>query len=299
MRELGKRTLALCGKSWIAVEALDLVCALLPAVAPQWRAVALPVATDGGEDTWEPSFRRRCALHGVPVVGSIEALDMGAADVLICLQYDRIIRMPALNAARGYNLHFSALPAHRGCYPAVWPIRDGDTHAGVTLHVLTSSIDDGAIVDQALFEIPRSVTSYELYRLLHREALAVFARSLQALLKGTVHLRDQPPTSAVYHDRHSIDFGQRELHAAHTRSVDYCDRFLRSLIFPPRQLPLVEGREVLSCQPVRWNLQVSALPGVARHIDIADDACLIRCLDGWLLLRLRGIAKPTAIQPDY
>jgi methionyl-tRNA formyltransferase len=291
------RTLALCGKSWIAVEALELLCGLLPQAAPQWRLKVLPVAGDTGEDGWEPSLKRRCLALGVPIVDSVSALGLGARDLLLSLQYDRIIRIHDLGGACAFNLHFSALPAHRGCYPAVWPILDGDREAGVTLHVLTAGIDDGDIVDQQCFGIPPAVTAFELYRLLHRQAIAVLARSAQALLAGAVPTRPQAATGAVYHDRHSIDFSQCALTDADQRSVLDCDRFLRSRIFPPRQLPTVDGRAVLASLPLPWSGPAGELESAARVVDVDPQRRLLRCADGWLLLGLKSTSTPEPAAP--
>ncbi|MBY0438961.1 MAG: hypothetical protein K2W80_12275 [Burkholderiales bacterium] len=277
--------LALCGKGWIAVEALEWAAMVLPVLAPAWRMAGLPVASDAGADTWEPSFRGCCVARGVPVAESVGALGLQPGDVLVSLQYDRIIPIDAVSGVRAFNLHFSLLPAHRGCYPAVWPLRDGDAQAGVTLHVLAAGIDEGPIVDQLAFDVPAHATAFDLYRLLHRQAARVFERALQSMLDGTATGRPQGPATGPYHDRRSIDFAQCELRDPAARTVAECDRFLRSLIFPPRQLPRFEGREVLGCEPVPWKMDAAALAALPARIDVSADSSLVRCRDG--LLRIR------------
>jgi len=285
MMRFRRPILALCGKSWIAVEALEWSSMVLPVLAPAWRLAALPVAADPGVDTWEPSFLARCIARGVPVADSVDRLGLQAGDVLVSLQYDRIIALDAIVDVRAFNLHFSLLPAHRGCYPAIWSLRDGDRHAGVTLHVLAAGIDEGPIIEQRAFEVPERATAFDLYRLLQQQAIHLFVGVLQSILEGTATGREQGPPVGAYHDRRSIDFSDRELHDPAARTVAECDRFLRSMIFPPSQLPRFEGREVLGCEPVGWRLDAAALAVIPARTDLSADSCLVRCADG--LLRIR------------
>lgn len=96
---------------------------------------------------WQPSLRKTAESHGIDIE-EIKNLDLSENDVFISLEYDKIINPSALNGASCFNIHFSNLPKYRGCLTSVWPIREGQKIAGVTLHVLSQGIDDGPIVDQ-------------------------------------------------------------------------------------------------------------------------------------------------------
>lgn len=269
----------LCGKGVLACRAVGYLDDLTALLARDWRLVGLPCAEDEGVDTWEPSFRKACTERGVEMVASVASARLRSGDVLLSLQYDRIIGQDDLGGARAFNLHFSALPHHRGCYPSVWPLRLGDQQTGVTLHMLTSGIDDGDVVDQHCFDLPDFVTAFDLYRLYHLHGYGLFRRNIEAILKGRERAVPQDHARANYHNRKSIDFDLREIRCGEM-TVRECVNFARSLMFEPFQMPTYCGREVVCCEPVEWEGGADALTGGQHY----DNSAIARCKDG--LVRL-------------
>lgn len=281
----GTRRLVLAGKGRIACEVLDYARHAIALWRQRWIVLGLPTQGDTGEDSWEPSLSARCRALGVPTTGSVAAAGLGPGDLLLSLQYDKIIRMPDLGGAAAYNLHFSALPQHRGCYPGIWALRSGDAQAGVSLHILTAGIDDGAVVDQSPIPIDESTTARELYDQMHRSGAALVRRHLANLLLGSAQAREQDHSAATYHDRRSIDFTQREL-PFETLDTMACSRLARSLIFPPFQHPTIRSRAILSCDVIPDFLGQQPSGSEPRIQPMEPNLWLLRCRDGWLRVQL-------------
>lgn len=277
-----QRRILLCGKGLLACRAVGYLDDLTSLLARDWRLAGLPCASDAGIDSWEPSFRRTCVELGVETVDSVEAAYLGRDDVLFSLQYDRIIRLSDLGGARAFNLHFSALPRFRGCYPSVWPLRMGERQTGVTLHVLTAGIDDGDVVDQRCFDLPGFVTAYDLYRLYHLHGYELLRRNIEAILKGEEKTVPQDHGRASYYNRKSIDFGLREIRCGEL-TVRECVDFARSLMFEPYQMPTYCGREVVCCEPVEWGGRADAITPAQHH----GRSAIVRCKDGLVRLCFR------------
>jgi len=253
-------TILICGKGRIASRALGYLVDYLALTGQNSRVLALPVADDDGrDDNWQPSLRATAGRAKITCIDRIETAGLGAGDLLLSLQFDRIIKMPALGGARAFNLHFSALPAYRGCYTSVWPLRNGEKQAGVTLHLLTAGIDDGGIVGQRRFDVPEWTTAWQLYELLQEHAYALFREMLPVLLRGEESSRPQPPTT-IYYDRHSIDFNAVEIDVADA-TPQQASNLIRSMIFDPRQFPTVRGREVVCCEILEGLPTTASAPG--------------------------------------
>ncbi|MEO8039882.1 MAG: formyltransferase family protein [Betaproteobacteria bacterium] len=276
------RRLVVCGKGELACNALGYLADVLPLLGEPWALAAVPVAGDAGTDTWEPSLRALGTRMSLATVDSLDALALDACDLLFSLQYDRIIRSAQLGGARAYNLHFSALPRYRGCFPSMWPLRNGESSSGVTLHVLAAGIDDGDIVDQTVFPVPGFVSAFDLYRLYHAHGYELFKRNLEDIVEAREVRRPQDAAAATYYDRRSIDFSAIDIVDWHAMTVQACVNLIRSLIFEPYQLPRIDGRAIVAAEPVEWQR------GAARQHDrFGRHSALLACRDGLVRVRFK------------
>jgi len=103
--------LILAGKTRLAVECLFYV--IDQKIASPREITAIPVASDQGIDTWQPSFRKAAISRGVPVVPVEHAKQLDG--IFISLEYDKIVRSNEFRSRLMLNVHFSALPAYKGC----------------------------------------------------------------------------------------------------------------------------------------------------------------------------------------
>lgn len=273
--------IVVCGKGRLACETLEYLDDLRGAGLLAREIRALAVRNDPGEDTWEPSLRLACTRRSVPIAADLASLKLDASDVVFSLQFDKIIRMAELGGARAFNVHFSALPRYRGCYPSMWPLRRGEAETGTTLHVLDEGIDSGDIVDQIRFPLPPFFTAANLYQLHHAYGYELVKRNLQAIVEGRETRQPQNAALADYYDRRSIDFGRTEIEDFSTLAAAEAVGLLKSFMFMPFQMPSHGGRRIVDAEIVHWTSAHHAAPAAVQGQVFA----LLPCRDG--LIRVR------------
>lgn len=71
-------------------------------------------------------------------------------DLMIVATFSKLVPKEVYSLARiaAINIHPSYLPEYRGGYPYFWPIVNGETHTGITIHLLTEEFDAGDIIVQ-------------------------------------------------------------------------------------------------------------------------------------------------------
>lgn len=103
------------------------------------------------------------------------------------------------------NIHFSLLPAYKGCYTSIWPILNGETKSGVTLHLIDDGIDTGDILDQAEVTITPEMTARDLYEKYMDSGRDLITRNLQRIYKDQFeHRRSQSAAESTYYSRKSL-----------------------------------------------------------------------------------------------
>jgi methionyl-tRNA formyltransferase len=135
-----------------------------------------------------------------------------APDLIWVHSYSMIVRDDVLNIPRfgGVNIHGALLPQYRGCNPTEWAIINGENITGVTLHEMTSGIDEGPIIDQKrvplFFEDTwRSATDRVL-----DVTDGLIVDNIPSLLSGDWRATVQDETTARYHRRRFPDDGRFE-----------------------------------------------------------------------------------------
>lgn len=92
-------------------------------------------------------FSREFDIHAPDLIKRIKTHN---PDLLITAHFEKLLKselicVPKLGCL---NLHPSLLPAYRGMAPQHWPIINGETETGVTVHYIEEGIDTGNIVAQ-------------------------------------------------------------------------------------------------------------------------------------------------------
>ena len=115
-------------------------------------------------------------------------IDVASYDLALVASFGKLV--PELPGLPSYNLHPSLLPRWRGAAPAEWTVAAGDEVAGVTLQTLARRFDEGRIVWQKCFDLPRGSTPDWLLQ----EAASVADEGLRLLLsseEGQLQTREQ------------------------------------------------------------------------------------------------------------
>jgi methionyl-tRNA formyltransferase len=278
----------LCGKNDAAVAALEHMLAQGDEV---W---AIGAHGDAEQDGWQRSFPKAARSLGVrfdaprrinaPAV--VDELAGFGARGLISIQYDQILKDVLFErvGCPCLNLHYALLPRHRGVAPIAWAILSGDDEAGVTLHHMVEDIDAGDLLAQARVPVGPETTGRELYDAVSDAAAALFVRSYpfpQALLETRLV---QDASRASYHRAGDFDFSRRGVDWS--RPAVELQRWLRAMIFPPRQHPeLRHGERILGVIRVGGEL---GPPSEAPHgtvLELSSSGARVACGGGSILLR--------------
>lgn len=86
-------------------------------------------------------------------------------DIIFSFHYRRNVSQEILNIPPNgcISLRASLLPKYRGKCPINWVLVNGEKETGVTLHYLTTNLDDGDIVCQEKIEISDTDTAKSLH----------------------------------------------------------------------------------------------------------------------------------------
>jgi len=106
------------------------------------------------------------------------------------------VRSLATRAA--VNLHPSLLPRHRGPDPLFWVYRSGDSHSGVTVHLLSDRLDAGDIVAQQAIPVEPGLPGDVLEARCAEVGADLLVQVVAQAVAGTLQPRPQPTTGASY-----------------------------------------------------------------------------------------------------
>lgn len=133
--------------------------------------VTRPPVPSKGKQPINP-MREVAVAHGVPVFDppsinapeAIQVVQELAADLLVVCDYGQILSRAALGTTRwgGINLHGSLLPKYRGAAPVQWCVFQGDTVSGVSVILLTPTLDGGPVLVQVSTPVDPDETAGQL-----------------------------------------------------------------------------------------------------------------------------------------
>ena len=283
----------LCGKNDAAVAALEHL------VARGDEVLAVGTRGDDGADGWQLSFAGAARRLGVPYQAPrrinapelIEDLAGFGARALVSIQYDQILK-DALFQRVGcpcLNLHYALLPRHRGVSPIAWAILAGDAEAGVTLHHMVEDIDAGDLVAQRRVRVGPEETAREVYDRVSAAAAELFRASYPFTGELLATRLPQDAAAAVYHRSGDFDFSQRSVDWS--RPAAKLQRWLRAMIFPPRQHPETRLRgDTLEIRRVGPALAPAAEGPPGAVLELCSEGARVACGEGSVLLR--ELSKP-------
>jgi methionyl-tRNA formyltransferase len=114
-------------------------------------------------------------------------------DLIVVYFFSQIFKGAIFHAPRLgiLNCHPSLLPRYGGPHPAFWMLKNGETKAGVTVHVMTEKIDAGDIVAQQELAIGENENAGQLIQRQHRAAATLLAEAVNAMALGTIVCKPQ------------------------------------------------------------------------------------------------------------
>jgi len=233
--------------------------------------------TDNGISNWQPSLLRHAKEFGVRAVDLEDCYSINDL-IFISLEFDRIIKPNNFKSDRLYNIHFSKLPSYKGVYTSAWPILNGDTESGVTLHRIDQGIDTGEVIDQYTFELATSETARSLYFKYQKWAKGIFDHNIDKLLANQITSTPQPPIKSSYYGLGSINYRNLQIDTKNT--AEKIGNQLRAFSFREYQLPNINGLTVGHYEITRDRSKLPA--GTLTKIN--DSTAVLSTIDYDLLL---------------
>lgn len=124
----------------------------------------------------------------------VELIKKHDPDVGISVNWKTIISEEVINCfPKGIlNAHAGDLPKYRGNAAPNWAIIRGEDKVALTLHLMVSELDAGAIALQREFPLSDNTYISDVYEFIDRSCPEMFLEVLDALEKGSLKLREQP-----------------------------------------------------------------------------------------------------------
>jgi methionyl-tRNA formyltransferase len=97
-----------------------------------------------------------------------------------------------------YNIHPSPLPAYKGRHPMHWALIEGEKEFGITIHKMTSSIDEGPIFWQTMVKVFPNDSVADLRDRLFRQLQNGFPRFIKELCYQELKQIDTMPRMPSY-----------------------------------------------------------------------------------------------------
>jgi methionyl-tRNA formyltransferase len=121
-------------------------------------------------------------------------------DLIVVFFFPQILKPALLQIPRlgVLNCHPSLLPRYGGPHPAFWMLKNGESMAGVTVHVMTEKIDAGDIVAQQELIVGENENAGQLTQRQHHAAAALLTEAVNAMAQGTVNPRPQNISERTY-----------------------------------------------------------------------------------------------------
>jgi methionyl-tRNA formyltransferase len=114
-------------------------------------------------------------------------------DLIVVYFFPQILKTAILQTPRLgiLNCHPSLLPRYGGPHPAFWMLKNGESVAGVTVHVMTEKIDAGDIVVQQELIVGENENAGQLTQRQHHAASALLIKAVNAMAQGTIDPKPQ------------------------------------------------------------------------------------------------------------
>ena len=156
----------------------------------------------------ESAVKQYAVAKEIPVLQPIKLKDPAfiadlnaiQADIQIVVAFrmlpEIVWNMPKMGTL---NVHGSLLPQYRGAAPINWAVINGEQQTGVTTFKLKHEIDTGDILLQESMPIGEDETATEVHDRMKIIGANLLVKTLQQLIKGTIHEIPQILTAETKH----------------------------------------------------------------------------------------------------
>ena len=233
------KVICIAGKNQCAIDALKYV---VKKYKKEYKILALPNPNDNGVNSWQKSFKKYCKNNKIKIT-KLKNLYKIKNLYFFSLEFESILKVEKFRSKNLFNLHFSILPKFRGCHTNYFQILNGERISGVTFHIIDKGIDTGSIIDVVKFKINKNDTAFENYSKLLKKSSFLFKKNIRIILENKYKLKKQNHKKGSYYNRKSVDY-KKLINITKLEHNLKTHNKIRSLIFPPFQLPIYNGKKI-------------------------------------------------------
>tara|TARA_Y100000996_G_scaffold372067_1_gene320790 strand:+ start:582 stop:1340 length:759 start_codon:yes stop_codon:yes gene_type:complete len=233
------KVICIAGKNQCAIDALKYV---VKRFKKKYKILALPNINDNGVNSWQKSFKKYCTKNKIKIT-KLKNLYKIKNLYFFSLEFESILKVNKFKSKNLFNIHFSVLPKYRGCHTNYFQILNGERVSGVTLHIIDKGIDTGSIIDVAKFMINKNDTAFDNYLKLLNKSSYLFKKNIKKILENKFKLKKQNLIKGSYYSRKSVNYKKLTNIKKLKHNIKTHNK-IRSLIFPPFQLPIYNGKKI-------------------------------------------------------
>lgn len=189
------------------------------------------------------------------------------------------------------NSHFSLLPQLRGADPITFAVLSGQKQTGVSLMLLVEKMDEGPLLAQASYSIPKDATTPELTKALIDLSASELKLIVPLYLLGelTPVPQDQGNIAGIKEASYSRKLTKQDGIIDWAKPAAQLEREVRAFIEWPKSQTTIAGREIIITQAA-VNPKNGQTPG---SVIIEEKHLYVYCGEGSLeIKRLKPAGKP-------
>ncbi len=196
-------------------------------------AVTHPPSDNPYEQMWSDSVEELARQHGVPVhiakrpdAALLDAVRAANADIIVANNWRTWLPAEIYNAPRlgTLNIHDSLLPKYAGFSPLIWALINGDSHVGVTAHLMDEGLDTGPVIGQQSVPVGPKDRTVDLFHRTIDVIAPLVLNALDSLEDGTAQTIEQDLSQASYFHKRA----EQDSHIDWTWPADAIERLVRA-----------------------------------------------------------------------
>lgn len=249
-------------------------------------AVTHPPSDHPYEQMWSDSVEDLARENGVPVVlakrpdAALHAAVADAdADIIVANNWRTWLPKEIYDGPRfgTLNIHDSLLPKYAGFSPLIWALINGETHVGVTAHLMDDTLDAGPIIAQQAVAVGVRDTTADLFHRTVGLIEPVLIHALDLIESGSTQYIEQDPSQASYFHKR----GDAESHIDFTWPADAIERLVRAQSDPyPNAYALHDGVRVRVIEAAVSTNRYGGTPGRITIVE-GDGPAVVCGPDSW------------------
>ena len=263
--------IVLAGANDVAVKCLDYL--VNEVKYPTNLIYIIPRQNDDGKDSWQKSLAKRAKELSLPIIKLEDSYNIENL-LFLSVEFDKIIRPKLFKTTRLFNFHFSMLPKYKGIAPTMFPILNGETSSGVTLHYIDEGIDTGDIIAQIPFTIDINDTSRIMFDKYGDNSFELFKKHIMDLINDNIKSTPQPNISSSYYSKKDINYSNITINL--NKTAYEIHNQLRAYIFPEYQLPKIQDVRIYKSELTNDKMD-------SKKIIEEDDKFLISGIDKFIV----------------